>query len=387
MNIDHIIIGGGIAGCYIGLQLLQKNKSFIILESKQKGENWGKQLTINKDGVNIELGSSVIHSNQTNIIHMINMLGLHTEEFKPEKNTKTWNFISSSISKPIKEKCKLFVKNNKELSKHMTVGEIATLCCSQEEIEILKLSWFNWFESKDEIAFTYYTGTEREGTYLKIKEGFQSILTESKKRLPIMFDHKVISLKKENERYSITTVSKRNKSYKFNCTYCYFTVDYPQSKQIKLTHCPLLKTYLDLGIQKPSCRVYICFSNPVTFFDKKDDKKVINMVGGVGHWSFKISDKVWMLSYVDSSEVRVIHDELKQNKLIRDWIDFVYSTFRIEGHCEDYEVIGAFWEHAYTLLKPEYYDKPSHILEPNLICTTIPHPFNQAWSEGHLFNI
>ena len=386
MYIEHIIIGGGIAGCYIALQCLEKGYSFICFESKKQGEPWGKQITLKKDGTNIELGSSVIHSNQKNIVDMVQKLNLHAIPFEDEKNTKTWNKIPRSVSKPIKDKLKVFVQNNIEKSKQMTVEEMALLCLKKEEINLLKESWFNWFESKDEIAYTYYTSTEREGTYLQIKEGFQSVLTESQKRFPIYFNHTVIELIRDKDGYQvIVEVDKEIKKYK--CKYCYYTIDFAHSSYIKLTNCPLLKSYLSLGISKASSRVYVCFKNPVKFYDKVDNKKIINIVGGVGHWSFKITDKIWMLSYVDGSEVEKVKYLCEENKCIKDWVSFIYDTFKVEGEIEIEEVIGAFWKHAFTLLKPAFFNKNIQPLEPNLICTTIPKPFNQAWSEGHLFNI
>ena len=80
----RIIIGSGISGLYIGYQLLEKGiKDFIILEKSNR--IGGRILT--KD--NLELGASIFHSKQNNIMRLIYKLGLDKKliELKSGKDT------------------------------------------------------------------------------------------------------------------------------------------------------------------------------------------------------------------------------------------------------------------------------------------------------------
>ena len=75
--IPNIIIGGGIAGLYIGYQLLKKGEEFIIFEASDY--LGGRVYTQHYKSEVLELGASIFHSKQKNIMSLI-------RDYKLEKN-------------------------------------------------------------------------------------------------------------------------------------------------------------------------------------------------------------------------------------------------------------------------------------------------------------
>ena len=131
MFFEHIIIGGGIAGLYQGFKLLKEKKEFIILEKSNKN-NSRLQSISNKDLQHLfpntsldsfvmELGASIIHTNQDVLMKLLKDLELDSE-IEP-LNTKEKSFFVYSkletndqkIMKKFYKDIDKFLSNKKDL--------------------------------------------------------------------------------------------------------------------------------------------------------------------------------------------------------------------------------------------------------------------------------
>ena len=82
MKYKHFIIGSGIAGLHIGLQLLDKNETdFLIVEKDDfnKSKIFSiKNTVLKKDGTSdnvlIEMGPSVFHDKQVELMKLLKKL-------------------------------------------------------------------------------------------------------------------------------------------------------------------------------------------------------------------------------------------------------------------------------------------------------------------------
>jgi len=85
IDIPTLIVGGGLCGSYLGLQLLEQNyTSFLILEAV--GMFRGKQKSIrsyptkhSEEPDILEMGSSVFHTNQDHLLGLLHFLELEDQ--------------------------------------------------------------------------------------------------------------------------------------------------------------------------------------------------------------------------------------------------------------------------------------------------------------------
>jgi monoamine oxidase len=383
--IRHLIIGAGIPGLYIALQLQRKGENdFLLLE--KRGVDRGKQVTqIAPDGTDIELGSSIEHTNQPKFFDLLNLLDLEKAVWFTPKLTNYYVYgnLSSDQVKQIYKDCKKRVKaaSEKIENQFATLEELSQKVLSESEFKLFSTCYCCWYEINLENAKHFFITEANEGKYFRLKGGQQQLITLSDEKVGshIKFYTEVVKVKYDGKHYFTTTADGET----IASEYLYLTTNLTGAKKIKFDGIDAIDKYLDLAWSRECMRWYMVL--------KKG--KGINIPGYIvgqipGKWTIKNSDRVWLISYVDGP---LVEEYSKNKNLSREWIFTMNSLFGTRIKAEDVEdEIVAVWKDAYTILKPEWYKYHKIIedeLPSKLVITTVTTPEGQGWIEGNLRKI
>jgi hypothetical protein len=390
----HLIIGCGISGIHIAIQLLDngtRGDDILILE--KSGYNCSKLFTIKENAIRddgkheeiiLEMGPSVIHSRQEEILKLISKLGLLNTMEKVNPKEKAFYVYPNLPSDEVKQIWKELKKRVFEVEDvTLTLKEASKKVLNNKEYNILKTCWGEWHEVCDCNLQILKKSMGEEGEYLIMKGGFDQIITKGieyleKQRVNIKFETEVTSLK-DLRVYD----SKRNE---YVYEKLYICGNYKGINSIK-TDIPLIKDYLSLGKSKNCLRFYV-------YFKKKVNIPYKFIFGNfLGKYSIKYSDRLWLIAYPDG-ELATKLNKMNKRKIVNDWIKMVNNNFELDIKTRD---IGleycCYWEDAYSILKKEGVTKANIIhnklKENNIIITCLPKNKGEssAWMEGHLYKL
>jgi ribosomal protein S17E len=413
--VENIIIGGGIAGLYQGYKLFKKNKKFIILEksspiSKNEIHEIGRLYSIKKDENIIELGASVIHSNQKKIIELIKELKLE-DDLEKIKNSKALyiykNFKSDDVKKKWRELNNKLKENLNTFPINFTVQDACQSLFTKEEYDLYSICYGEWFEINLQNVHVYLNELEKQGQYIKFKNGIQQIVIKLRELLKdhILYQKEVkyIHTSYEFGKYNLfTTIGESNNTEEFICNKLFICTSISVAQNMiyigKLKH--VIKEYLSLGFKRSCYRLYVEFDRPLNI------KESFIMGDFEGRWSLKISDNLWLISYTDGPLSDFLSKK-NEKKLINNWIKDINKYFlsnddKIDGKWINItsknvkNLIGGYWNDAYTVLDKKFYaivndnfygEQVRELLPRNLIITCLPDDLgeNTSWMEGHLF--
>ena len=375
----RIIIGSGISGLYIGYQLLEKGiKDFIILEKSNR--IGGRILT--KD--NLELGASIFHSKQNNIMRLIHKLGLDKKlmELKGGKDTlyylKNKGRLDSGYVNERLDKLNNKLKNKLYTNSKLSLQELAKKVFNNDDYNFYKDMTKEWFEIKDQNAITSFRNIENVGKLYKMKDGLSQIVNKLSVMLKdkIRLNYEVKNITYDNDKFII------NK--KLNCDKLYLCTNMSGTKKIKFSGIQMKKV-LDMGLPVSSIRVYLQF---------KDALIKNNIVSNyLFKWCIYISERIAMVSYVDGSSATRLNN-LGEKEAIKLILYEISESLREEINLTNVEKkYFAYWKEAFNIVKShitesEYY-KTLNSLPKNFYQTVIPleYGLNQAWMEAHLLKI
>ena len=375
----RIIIGSGISGLYIGYQLLEKGiKDFIILEKSNR--IGGRILT--KD--NLELGASIFHSKQNNIMRLIYKLGLDKKllELKGGKGTlyylKNKGRLDSEYVNERLDKLNNKLKSKLYTNSKLSLQELAKKVFNNDDYNFYKDMTKEWFEIKDQNAITSFRNIENVGKLYKMKDGLSQIVNKLSVMLKdkIRLNYEVKNITYDNDKFII------NK--KLNCDKLYLCTNMSGTKKIKFSGIQMKKV-LDMGLPVSSIRVYLQF---------KDALIKNNIVSNyLFKWCIYISERIAMVSYVDGSSATRLNN-LGEKEAIKLILYEISESLREEINLTNVEKkYFAYWKEAFNIVKShitesEYY-KTLNSLPKNFYQTVIPleYGLNQAWMEAHLLKI
>ncbi len=446
----HIIIGGGISGLYIGYQLYKRNEDFIILE-KNKSEDRGRLYSINSNNIEklkfsgervptntdftdnnlndffiMEMGASIIHSNQKNIMNLIKELKLEKSLVPLSNKTKTYFFypkIKNKDAKEIWKQLKQYLFSTlSHLPPNYTLEDAAKTIFTEDQYKLFKSGVMEWYEVNLQNARIYKKALLEEGQYYSFSNGIEEIVKVLTKilRKYIRFGYEVSSIEKYhdtktgalNSNYIVSFKSSNEKIKQLYCNKVYLCTNYTAAKNyINYYNLDSVVNYLNLGFDRCCYRFYVYFNRPLNIeygyiygeFELK--------------WSIRINPQLWMITYVDGP-LSCNLNKLKPLTLIKKWILFVNSLFNEKLSLKNVvHYQGAFWKDAYTVLTKKFYnlinqDSSSSIkkdkyglstprnnkyygeiireqIPSSFICTVLPKNLGEdtAWTEGHLFNL
>ncbi len=409
-DIHTIIIGGGISGLYYGYQLFKKNIPFIILEKNY--ERRGKLYSLsnklsldntlsNLDNFIIELGASIIHTNQTNMMNLIKELKMEDEIEELSTKQKSFFLLDKSDnpeedSKTLKKKwkeIKKFVKSNiDKLPDDTTIEEAGRILLSEEEFYIFSTYWSEWYEVNLQNAKVFFEQEDKEGNYCKFKNGYESLVIKLTSILKdhIYFGCLVNKIKLNNspvnpyERYEVTlthnyetysvsenkiknqvNIKSQPEIYIIKSNSIFLATDYTCALTcIKYKNLNSLKKYLRCGFPRCCYRFYVYFKRPLNL---QNNGEIGSIVGDFeSKWSIKINDHLWMISYVDGPLSCALND-VSPTTLIKNWIKTINKHFfknktDIANKPISYKDVlfykAGFWRDAYTILDKKFYTRP-----------------------------
>jgi monoamine oxidase len=378
----HIVIGGGISGLYIGKQLLQKKESFCILESCSD-ENRGRLISTKYKTNTIELGASIFHSRQKNLLSLIDELGLTHKIYRIHSNSsKTLYIPSKNKSNRLIDKLKSLVTQHHH---YMSVEDAILLLFNEAEQHLFKYTQPDWFEIKCRNVYRYIQSIDQEGEIHIMKDGIQQIIHKLDQLLKqhIYFHSKVVRIDYKNDHYDVYT-----KHNMYQCKNIYVCLPLLNALQINYLNVDSYKQYLNTCIPQSSIRLYVYFNEKQSWLEH------VNYIVGefLGHWMIKINSRLVMLAYTDYDRADFIRS-LGPKKTI-DIIVKELSNHRIYIEKSDIKKVWfAYWKEAICTLKPNISTKLLHVLKsklpPNLFDTVVPldDAIEECWIESHLLTL
>ena len=388
MKVNNIIIGGGISGIHIALQLLDKGEDFLILEKGK--ENMTKILSIhqptNKENILLEMGPSVFHSNQKELMGLIKRLNLLDDISVVDPKSKAYyvypGYDSDSAKKRWRE-LKKMVFDYEFNDSLITLEEASKKILSKEEYTFFKACWGEWYEVCDNNLMYLKKSLKEEGDYLIMNNGLDQIIKRGLSLIPkerVLFNREVISIEKGFFMEDIQGDT-------YECNKLFICANYNGVMSIN-TSIPLIKEYLSLGRSKESLRFYVYFNRDIDIPYKFIFGKFM------GKYTIKYSNRLWLIAYPDGILARKIHSNVSSNDIINDWIDMMNIQFNLNIRKDDvvFSLCG-FWKDAFSILNKEYYIRGKEVINrlksENIIITSLPkdNGENSAWMEGHLIKL
>jgi protoporphyrinogen oxidase len=151
----NIIIGSGIAGLHVALQLLDKNDpDFLIFEKDDFNKSkifTIKNTVVRKDGtkedVVVEMGPSVFHDKQVELMKLLKKLNLENTFEYVDPKAKAYFVYPGMTSDEAKKLWKELKKKVFELTDdNITLEEGAKRVLNKDEYNLLKICWGEWYE-------------------------------------------------------------------------------------------------------------------------------------------------------------------------------------------------------------------------------------------------
>jgi hypothetical protein len=401
MKYEHIIIGAGISGIYIGLQLLkQKINSFTILEAHDKNVPHGRLLSLNLNNNSvIEFGASIFHKNQKNIRDCISLLDMNDSIIEYGKDN--YYYIMQKMSSKealdyyLRLQKKLKMESIKDKYKSYTLEKLAKEILSRNEYKDYKLLNFEYYEHSEKQADLYFKAEENISTIFSIKDGVESLVKKGCKILE--------SYIKYNSLIQSINYDKITKKYLLNikntetieCEKLYICTNLKNKIKINI---PEVLPIIDLCKSRTCIRIYAEFNKPLS------DIKPYFIVGDtIGKLSIKISSNVWLIAYMDGPYADSL-ENIDKDKIAKQWLFDINKHFKTNYSIEKdiKNVVKIYWKDAYTIFKEDYYKMYSSNIykgkmllnnlkekHPNLMLNFIPQDdgFYIAWTEAVLYKI
>ena len=430
----NVIIGGGIAGLYIGYQLKKRNEDFIILEKNQSPDRGrlysvkaadipGLEKWSNIDNFLLELGASVINDKQVNMMNLLKELKLDKDIIGYTEKSKSYFVDSKLKNKDARQKRnnlkQILYSNLSHLPSNYTYEDAAKALFNKEDFEFFKNGIMEWYELNLQNARIVKKAENETGTYYRFSKGIEEIVKVLTNLLNnyIYFGYQVKSITKDQSHnktgtgtksspfeYSIEAISAPDKNVIIECEKVYLCTDYTcATKSIKYYNLPEVQKYLSLGFDRCCYRFYVLFRRPlnIEYDDVYGDFEL--------KWSIKLNPKLWMITYVDgplSCKLNTYSPKI----LIKKWIQSMNRLFNENITMDDVITYqGAFWKDAYTVLHKDFYKEMVPVPESDstkkkykyygeiireqipssFVCTVLPKDLgeNTSWIEGNLINV
>lgn len=382
MYTKHLIVGAGIAGLFIALQLQAMREPFLLFEASTQPNSKLVSRSTDSCGhsTTLELGASVFHSHQDKLMWMIQKLGLQHSLIKLGSSRKVYvyqDMLSDQVETKFKQlQHQVQLQMDDPRFQLSTLEQAAQEILSTEEFELLSTCWDCWYEVKDQNAKCVFAGMKQEGTYYRMKGGLEQLIYAGWNRFAsfLKLGYKVVSIDKTpNKSYFVQLAD----GVTYITQHLYVCTSFESLAGINFrSFNPAIRLYQQLGETQPSIRLYLQLQPGIKLpFDQ-----VVGQV--VGRWWIKVDDCIVML-YCDGNAASELHS-MNKTQLIEMFCQDLKHISNIETN--DVKVLEAWWPDAYTILKAKYFEETASNSLPQLpfVVTSLPTPLDQAWMNGHL---
>jgi hypothetical protein len=348
-----IIVGGGFAGLYAAFLLVNHSTNCHVKILEQRNKLGGKIRTKYDSHKNpYELGPSLFHSLQPNMMHIVHKLHLPIIKLNSEPK--------ELLNLPSIEKIPLGT----------SVDKVIDITQMRSGNEISEMEYKNWKQSFD---------CEQRAHIYNFKNGWQHSIDELEKYLLASKRVKII------KQYTVKQIIHFNEKIlvdKLHADYVIITTSLHQIPKIDSHDMSFYSDYkqaLHVAKMMPTLRVYIEFKNPLPISFPKD------IFESKSHfrWCIKMNDYLLLLCYVDGKEASK-RFQLDHQLFIIDCLqELKLSHLQIQNY--DF----ASWTNAFTILRASKkitstITKNMHQITNNIFQTFLPDPLNESWTEGHL---
>jgi hypothetical protein len=368
---DLIIVGGGIAGLRVGIEMA-KNGNCCILEKYDIG---GRISTYKKfvpkfGQVQWESGAGRICSSHKKVLTLFKKYGL---TFTPYSSDSDYNGIPNNFNDLIKVYLEPLTKLDPTILATHTLGEL--LDKMGIDTFYYKFPYYSEIHVlRADIALHAFQNEMGSTSFGSCKEGL-SALTNAMKKEFISLGGKIITgitvIKVHNntvyceKEYNSTTYNATT----YNATKIVLAIDAASLKSIKGIHAPVLK-YLKM---EPLLRIYAVFKKPVTIPRIITDSPIRNII--------PITPHVIMISYTDGNDCTFWRKKEEKDvmKELRNIVDVPDPIF-FKKH---------YWANGCTYWLPGTYDveeesRKSLQLGDNVFLCGESYAVNQCWMESAL---
>jgi len=383
MMIKHCIIGAGVAGLFIALQLQRMNQPFMLLDQSPKPHT-KLESTKPIEGQILEMGASVFHSHQYKLLWLIQKLGLYQQIRRLNSSNKEKIICDLPSSKLCKQLFLILQNRLRQASQQpsnvlLTVEELALRLLTPQEMEILIDGWNCWFENKDMNARIFFKSFDQEGEYLYLHGGLKQIIKEGWRKFTNQLHNINIVDITQNENQTKFILTSQDQQT-IICDHLYVCIGLEHLGAINWNEFQTsIQLYASLGATKSSMRYYLIFEEP---FQVPMDYVVGRILG---HWWIKETDQIWMI-YTDG-ELADELNELTDEQIVSAFCQEMKEMFGVDCPKLKKQIRG-YWPTAFEVLMPSYFTNYKMVKQqlPFLI-TSLPLPEDQAWMNGHLYPI
>lgn len=390
-QVPNLIIGAGAAGCYVAMQLYERQQSFLMIEKSNKP--YSKLETAKTENGMLEMGASIFHTHQTNLIRLLAFFSLSSYIVKLPASQRRYVYFdepSENVARQLTKIKKKLQKVCKQLDGAELLYTLDDLCLSQlteDEYILFTTCTDAWYEYKDMNAISFFDSEDKEGSICVLKGGLKELM----KRAWIFFHEYLLS---DCEVKSITQIEAMTLRVDCKTNFgevslitpnLYMCTSIESWSYIRWQPKYLLQTVKDI---LSLVDVVSCMRFYVLFHDNVLANKVQNHTIGqiIGRWWIKMNAKTLML-YCDgvaADFLESLSDEIILQRVIED-LRVVYGLNLARKDIKSY--IRGYWKTGIDILKPAYYLNTNLVYRLPFVTTSITTPEDQGWINGHLVNI
>ena len=356
-----IIIGAGITGLFIGWKCFQNKIPFLIFESSPRVGGRLKSTFTSKNKHPVELGGAFFAENHQNIMSLIN-------DFQIK--------IQPVSSLPIDYRISLTTTTSHNQNTLNTLNTLPPYTTEFQQVQdVLSSEQKLYRPDYDEIQYMNYndwkSGEDSNQTIYIAERGIETICQSIYDKIK---NFVVLS-------YPITHIDFKNKiiNHIFHGSSIIITCPLSSCKKIEIS--PINDKWNDLlqtGTSVPSVKVLVEYKtvpDHLNYFRQlvSDDK--------LYRWYLPLYKSLHLISYVDGDRAQQLIDWGEEKSLSLLYSSLNIKPINIKNHW------FSTWNEAITVLQydlSETFKNQMHQIDKGIYQTFLPHPYYQAWIEGHL---
>ena len=362
---DVIVVGGGIAGLRIGIEMA-KHGTCCILEKYDIG---GRVSTFKKfipgfGKIQWESGAGRICRSHTKVLKLLKKYGLTFVPYSSDSNYFSGTMEHNNFNDLIRVYLEPLRNLDPTILATHTLGELLTLIDAPDFY--MKFPYFSEIHVlRADIALYSFENEMGSDSFGICKEGLSALIDAMRNEF-ISLGGKIIGANVVRIGKNVVYCENKDHANKYHANKIVLALDAVSLQSIKGIHAPVLK-YLKM---EPLLRIYAVFKTPVTIPRIITDSPIRNII--------PITPHIIMISYTDGDDTKFWkkHDVMKELRKIVDVPDPIF----LKKH---------YWANGCTYWLPGNYNveeesyKSLQLAENVFLCGES-YAVNQCWMESAL---